>query len=97
MLYELNEKKKGLSKIEIIEKRKNSNQVEIGSIVSIMIEEEIEKYQLLGNTNSNFNLDIPIITLNSPLGKALYHKEKGDKFSYSVDFNKVEGIIIDIV
>ena len=97
LLYELNEKKKGLSKIEIIEKRKNSNQVEIGSIVSIMIEEEIEKYQLLGNTNSNFNLDIPIITLNSPLGKALYHKEKGDKFSYSVDFNKVEGIIIDIV
>jgi len=96
LLYELNKKKKGLAKIEIIKKNNNSNKVEIGSIVTIRIDDEEEIYKLTGNTVSNLKLDIPTITLNSPLGKAIYHKKVNDNFSYKVESNIIEGIIIKI-
>lgn len=96
LLYELNEKKKGLAKIEIIERNNNSNRVEIGSIVIVMIDGEEEIYKISGNTVSDLSSDIPMITLNSPLGKNLYHKKIDNSFSYKVDSDIIEGIIIDI-
>jgi len=96
LLYELDGKLKGLNKIEIVSKKRNTNKVEIGSIVTVEINQEIEKYKLIGNTVSNLNSDILEITLNSPLGKSIYHKKINDCFSYSVDSYTTNGIIIDI-
>lgn len=96
LLYQLNEKKKGLAKIEIINKKENTNKVEIGSIVTVMIDDEKEIYKITGNTVSNLNSDIPMITLNSPLGKSIYCKKINDTFSYEVDSNTIKGVIVDI-
>lgn len=96
LLYELDIKLKGLAKIEIINKKENSDKVILGSIVTIKIDDEIEEYRLSGDTNSKLDLDIPVITLNSPLGKAIYQKKVNDSFYYSVDSNIIKGVIIDI-
>ena len=96
LLFELANKKKGLSKIEIITNKKCSNKVEIGSVVTIKIDDELEKYKLIGNTVSDLTQEIPNITLNSPLGKAIYNKKSGDFFSYSVDELVIDGKIISI-
>lgn len=96
LLYELDKKKRGLSKIEIVTKKNNNNKVELGSVVTVKIGEDLEKYKLIGNTVSNFNEVIPNITLNSPLGKAIFNKKSGDIFSYLVDNIVIEGVIIEI-
>ena len=96
LFYELDLKLKGLTKIDVITKNTNSNIVTIDSIVTVSIDNEIEKYRLSGNTSSELNLEIPVITLNSPLGKALYNKKINESFTYSVDSNVIEGVIIDI-
>ncbi len=42
--------------------------------------------------------EIPIkqVTLDSPLGRALYQKEEGEDFSYSVGEKRIEGKIISV-
>ena len=96
LLYELYKKLQGLNKIIIINRKLSNDKVEIGSIVTVKIDEEVEKYKLVGNTVSNFNSDILEITLNSPLGKAIYQKKINDSFLYMVDSHIIEGIIIEI-
>ena len=96
LLHELKEKKMGLARIEIIEKNDNSDRVEIGSVVTVKIDGELEIYKLSGNTISNLSSDIPEITVNSMLGKSIYHKRVGDSFSYKVDNNNYDGVIIEI-
>lgn len=97
LLHELKEKKMGLARIEIIKKNNNSDKVEIGSIVTVKIDNELEKYKLSGNTVSNLDSNIPEITVNSMLGKNIYHKKVGDSFSYKVDNENYKGIILEIV
>lgn len=97
MLHELKEKKLGLAKIQIIERNNNSGIVEIGSVVTVKIGGELEKYKLSGNTVSNLDSDIPEITVNSMLGKSIYHKKVGDSFSYKVENESYEGVIVEIV
>lgn len=96
LMYELNEKLKGLSKIKIIKKKTNTSRVELGSIIEIEIDGEKEIYKLTGDTVSNFDSDIPSITLNSLLGKSIYKKKNGDSFSYEIDSNVITGKIICI-
>ena len=96
LFYELDIKLKGLSKIEIINKKEEIGKVGFGNVITVKIDDELEIYMLSGNTSSQLDLEVPIITLNSPLGKALYQKRVNDSFSYSVDSNIVEGIIVDI-
>lgn len=96
LLFQLNEKKKGLAKIEIIDKKLNGNRVDLGSIVTVNIDGYEEMYKISGNTVSDLNSDIPEITLNSPLAKAIYKKQVNDNFSYTVDSNTIEGIIVNI-
>lgn len=42
-------------------------------------------FKLVGLSTPNFKADIPEISLNSPLGKAVYQKKVGDLVSYSVN------------
>ena len=99
MLFrELETKMKGLENIEIVKTSSNKDEVSLNSIVTLKFDDsdEVEEYQLTGGSSSNTNLKIPAITLNSPLGKAIYKKKINDKFEYDIDSNKINGIIIDI-
>lgn len=98
LFHELEVKMKGLKNIEIVKESANENEVNINKIVSLKFDDndEIEKYQLTGGSSSNTSLKIPSITLNSPLGKAIYKKKINDKFKYDIDGNTVTGIIVEI-
>lgn len=81
------EKKKNLRIIE--DKAKESNLVNIGDTVLVKIkysdlDVEEEKIKLTGNYIINTSDDISEITLNSPLGKALYKSEIGKTITYFV-------------
>lgn len=99
LFHELDIKLKGLENIIVIEKKDNNNNyVDLNCIIDVMFdgEEQLESYIISGNSSSNINNDIPIITLNSPLGRATYKKKKGDFFSYQVDNLLLKGKIINI-
>ncbi|MCR3761451.1 transcription elongation factor GreA [Clostridium felsineum] len=66
----------------IIEKNRNSNEVDIGSEVCLKIgEEEIFKAKLVTTLNINVEEeDTEYISVDSPFGKALYKKHVGDMF-----------------
>ena len=94
--HELEKKLKGLENIEIIKENKNGNEVCLNSVVDILIDGEIETYILSGDTSSNNINEIVAITINSPLGKSIYKKKKGDSFTYQVDSEEISGTIVDI-
>lgn len=99
LFHELDIKLKGLENIVVIEKKDNNNNcVDLNCIIDVMFdgEEELESYIVSGNSSSNINNIIPVITLNSPLGRATYKKKKGDSFSYQVDNLILKGKIINI-
>lgn len=89
---QLRDKVSGLSRIVIIEKSANEELIDINDIVKIKMifseddEEEME-VKLVGDTARNSGE----ISLNSPLGKALYHKSADSIVSYEVN-----GSIINI-
>ncbi len=98
LFYELRRKVEGLKRIEIIDQKGKENQVTIGTIVELQFEgeEETELYQLTGNTSSESKEAWTSVTLNSPLGKVLYGKKRGDSFSYQVGENTLKGKIINL-
>lgn len=98
LFYEYKRKLDGLSKIEIIESKNIHDRVEIGSIVEIQFEGEIdtEIYKLTGNTTSSMGDNLMNITINSPLGSSIFKKKKMDTFQYDIDSNQISGKIIDI-
>ena len=95
---ELDEKLKGLNDIEIIDNENKKDVVSIGTIVRIKYDDDdsIEEYHITGNASSNINDGLSSITINSPLGRALFNKKINDNFSYEVDNNKFSGKIIAI-
>ena len=88
--YELfqkyNKKKSQLKDIVIIDK-KNNGTIGLDMKVEIcFLDENIkEEFLLTGDVNSNMNNNTNTITLNSPLGKAIYGKKQGDKITYKVN------------
>ena len=98
LYQELEKKLKGLNEIEIINSENNKDIVSIGAIVKIKYDgdDDIEEYHITGNTISDINDDLSSITINSPLGRALFNKKINDNFSYNVDDNKFSGRIIAI-
>jgi transcription elongation GreA/GreB family factor len=98
LYQELDEKLKGLNDIEIINGEIKKDVVSIGAIVRIKYDDDdgIEEYHITGNAISNINDDLSSITINSPLGRALFNKKANDNFLYEVDGNKFSGKIISI-
>lgn len=96
LFYELKKKMENLKNIEIIESKNDGTRVDVGCIVEVEIDEERELYKLTADVNSSFIDEIPSITLNSPLGKAIYHKNIGDLFEYFVDDILISGSICRI-
>lgn len=87
----LQEKLEILSRIEIIDAI--SSEEELIDIDDYVLTEmtygddmpEQMIFKLVGLSTPNFKADIPEISLNSPLGKAVYQKKVGDHSSYTVN------------
>jgi len=88
---ELQRKYDELSRVVIIEKKANSDVVNIGDIIKADmyysdddIEEEL--FKLVGGMPAfDLNAGIQEISINSPIGDAIYQRKIGDKCSYSVN------------
>lgn len=77
-----------LSRVVIVEKQDNEDIVDIGDIVLLGVEfnkGDIEEsaYKLTGGSGDLFK-EIPEISINSPMGAAIYKKHVGDTCSYTV-------------
>ena len=98
LLNELDEKLKGLNRIEIVNEKIKSGIIGINSVVKIKFDndDEIETFFITGSTTSGMENGIQSITLNSPLAKAICGKRVNDIFSYGVGSNTINGKIVDI-
>lgn len=97
MLYNLNN-------IEIIKENKkiNKNVININDIIELKLtypnkETEIGIFKLTGNYITKLADEFQEITINSPLGKAIYHQRIGSSVSYNIDGHKIEVTIIKVV
>ncbi len=86
-MYEL------LQRIIIIQKHNNQDIIDIGDIIladMFFSEDDIEEiaFKLVG-ANGNFDDQIQEISINSPLGNAVYKKKIGDTCNYNVNNNTI--------
>lgn len=86
-LFQKYNKKKGMLKDIVIIDKESNGTVSLNMKVELLFIDDdiVEEYILTGDINSN--LDDNSITLNSPLGSAIYGKKVGDKVSYKVGDN----------
>lgn len=88
LLDELNLQREKLRRAVITEQELDPNRIEIGDIVTtdmIYGPQDSEEYTFkLVITDGQTNLEIPEISINSPLGSSVYHKRIGEKVSYQV-------------
>ncbi len=96
-LFQRYNKKKSMLKDIVIIDKESRGTVSLNMKVELLFIEDdiVEEYILTGDINSN--IDDNIITLNSPLGSAIYGKKVGDKVSYKVRDNTYNVEILGIV
>ena len=96
LFQKYNKKKSMLKDIVIVDKESNGT-VSLNMKVELLFidDETVEEYILTGDINSN--IDDKSITINSPLGSAIYGKKVGDKVSYKVGDNTYNIEILNIV
>ena len=99
IMGELQRRYDELSRVVIIEKKENSETVEIGDTIklhTIFSEDKFEEklFKIVGGM-PNFNLDVEIqeISINSPIGKAIYQKQIGETCKYSVNNRQFKVLI----
>lgn len=97
LMFRIKEMKVKALDIEIIEKVENGELIDVGDTVVIdMIfapdDQEEQIFTLIGG-NPDFELDIPQISINSPLGAAIYHKRIGDQANYTVQQRTINVLI----
>lgn len=88
LMREITEMRRRVQNIEIVENVGNEELVDIGDIVKIdMIfsedDREEELFKLVA-TAPNFDLEIKEVSINSPIGNAMYHKKVGEIATYKV-------------
>lgn len=80
----------------VIEKQHDENLIDIDDIISVDItvggKTTESTFKLVGGTGS-FNTEIPEISVNSPLGSAVYKKSIGDECAYRVNNNELKALI----
>ncbi len=84
-----------LKDIVIVDSKDNGT-VSLNKKVELLFIDDdlVEEYILTGDINSN--IDDNSITLNSPLGSAIYGKKVGDIVSYKVNDNTYNVEILEI-
>ncbi len=85
---------KFLNHAEIISFNKNSDKIGLGSTVTLEINDKRKTYKILGSRETNPAKGI--ISHNSPLGKSLMGKKKGDIVEVKIKDKFTEYKIIDI-
>lgn len=90
-MIEISEMKHKLQNIEIVESMNNESLIDIGDIVRVDIifdedDREEETFKLIATTPS-FNAKVKEVSINSPIGAAVYHKKVGDFATYKVKDN----------
>lgn len=96
MLFnELDNRKEELSRIMVIKRGKNSNIVDIEDIVTLEIDfnNDVDRctYKLVAHKSKSDDE----ISINSPLGKAIYKKKYGSNVEYRVKDNTFKVHIIE--
>ena len=77
-----------LSRVVIIDRQDNEEIVDVDDVVLVdMIAGSLTREMMLKlvGTDSNIKADIQEVSINSPVGKAIYGKKIGDLCSYSVN------------
>lgn len=90
LLCEIADIKQTIFNLQIIEESFDTNVINIDDVVTVRLEgEEPEKVKLVGGVpDISREGGIICITINSPLGNALYKKQVGDVVSYIVKQNQ---------
>ena len=96
-LFQKYNKKKSMLKDIVIVDSKDNGTVSLNTKVELLFidDEEIEEYIITGDINSN--IDDNSITINSPLGSAIYGKRVGDIVSYKVNDNTYRIKVLNII
>ena len=95
LFQKYNKKKSMLKDIVIIDKESNGTVSLNMKVELLFIDDEIvEEYIITGDINSN--IDDNSITINSPLGSAIYGKRVGDRVTYKVGDNTYNVEILGI-
>lgn len=86
--------------LKVIDDEYESEKVNVGDVIEVLIkyaedDEEKEALKLTGNYSlCNDDTSIREVSLNSPIGKALYKQNIGATLSYNVGNNKIEVSIL---
>ena len=89
-------------KIKVIKETKTENNiVKINDIVEVEFiypngNKEVDTLKITGNYKSNMDSLVLEVTINSPIGQAIYHKKIQDECSYYVNGQKIMIKIIKI-
>jgi len=88
-----------LKNVEIIEEDVDHDKVTMGSIVTIKNLETNEElaYKIVGSTEANILAETPMISNESPVGKAILGKKTGDKVKVSAPSGKFDYQVTKIV
>ena len=86
-----------IKRVEIIEHKKNDDLINVGDIVNINLYFAPDDYdnmtfKLVSSLDTNKS-EIQEISINSPLGEAIYQKQVGDECKYKVGENEFTAII----
>ena len=90
LMLEIAEMRRKIQNIEIVESLGDEELTDIGDIVKIdMIYSEDDRrekiFKLVATTpNLNFDSGFQEVSINSPIGKAMYHKKNGEIATYKV-------------
>lgn len=91
LMVEISEMKQKLQNVEIVENLGDESLIDIGDIVRVDIifaedDREEEIFKLIATTPS-IDAEIEEVSINSPIGAAVYHKKVGDFATYNVRDN----------
>lgn len=88
-----------LKNVEIIEEDTDHDKVTMGSVVTIKSIETSEEvaYKIVGSTEANILAETPMISNESPIGKAILGKKTGNTVKVSTPSGKFEYQVTKIV
>jgi len=84
-----------LNQAVIISPKKNSGKVEIGSLVTVEVNNKKATYHILGSSEADPGRGV--ISRHSPIGAALLGRNVGDTFTVQTGDNSISGVIVEIV
>jgi len=96
----LESKLEGLNRIVIVETTDENNLIDINDYVTVETSSKGTSpsemfFKLIASSMPNFGAEVFEISINSPLGKAVYQRKVGDNVSYTVNGNVFNVTIIN--